>query len=150
MTSMDDRVEELSRDEMLRLLSAQEVGRLAVDVDGYPQVFPVNYRMDADIVVFRTNRGTKLRAANHQNVSFEVDDVDLRTRTGWSVLVEGVAEDVTDFRPTTAVKRAHELPIVPWVGGNRPRVVRVIPVRITGRRIQPGDLGHEPEVRTSR
>lgn len=145
MTSMDDRVRDLTREEMLRLLAAYEVGRLAVIVDGYPQVFPVNYRMDADIVVFRTNRGTKLAAANHENVCFEVDDIDLRARAGWSVLVEGVAEDVTDLKPTTAVRRARESLIEPWAGGDRQRVVRVIPVRMTGRRIQSADLGYEPE-----
>lgn len=144
---MDDRLQELSRAECLRLLSTCEIGRLAVVVNGYPEVFPVNFRMDEEMVVFRTNSGIKLEAANHANVSFEVDHVDLRTRTGWSVLIEGVAEDTTEMRPSTAITRARDIPVEAWAGGERNRVVRVIPVRISGRTLRPPDLGYEPEAR---
>lgn len=45
------------------LLRGVSVGHLAVLVDGYPEVFPVNYKVDQQSVVFRTGEGAKLRAA---------------------------------------------------------------------------------------
>src|ERR1700729_274651 len=88
--------DELSYDECLRRLATRSIGRLGVMVGNYPQIFVVNYRLDDFIVVFRTHAGTKLDAANHANISFQVDHIDETTRTGWSVLIQGMAEDVTD------------------------------------------------------
>jgi len=131
---------ELSYQECINLLRTEEVGRLAVVVGHYPQVFCVNYRLDHTIVVFRTHLGTKLLAANHANVGFEVDHLDRDTRSGWSVLIQGMAEDVTDFGPSAQNERTRGLPIEPWAGGDKPRYVRLIPAQITGRRIQPHEL----------
>lgn len=72
----------LPREECLRLLATQEFGRLAVVDDGQPLVFPVNYAVDGDVVVFRADPGTKLAAASLGLVAFEVDDVDVSTRSG--------------------------------------------------------------------
>jgi len=95
-------VEELSQQDCLDLLATEQVGRLAVVVDLYPQVFPVNYRLDDFVVAFRTHIGTKLLAANHANVGFEVDHLDPVSRSGWSVLIQGMAEDTS---PTTVPAR---------------------------------------------
>ena len=89
------RLRELSREECLRLLATQEFGRLAVVEDGQPLVFPVNFAVDGDIVVFRADPGTKLAAASLGRVAFEVDDVDVTTRSGWSVVVVGVGQEIT-------------------------------------------------------
>jgi hypothetical protein len=41
----------------------------------------VNYVLDhAGVIVIRTAAGTKLSAADHANVTFEVDQIDQRTR----------------------------------------------------------------------
>ncbi len=125
----------------MALLAGAQVGRLAVMVGHYPQVFPVNYRLDDSVVVFRSNVGTKLLAAHHNNVAFEVDHIDPVTRTGWSVLVQGMAEDIVDQRPDTVTERSEALGVQPWTGGYRPRLVRVIPVHVTGRRIVGLDTG---------
>lgn len=51
--------------------------------------------VDGQDVVFRADRGSKLSAADRKDhVAFEADDWDLRTRTGWSVLLKGRAEVV--------------------------------------------------------
>lgn len=133
--------EELTYEEMRRLLPTEEVGRLAVVVGHHPQVFPVNYRMDADIVVFRTRDGTKLRAAHHSNVSFEVDHIDPVSRSGWSIVIEGVAEDTTDLRPGPSVEHSRRVDVDPWAGGDESRLVRILPTRMTGRRIRPAVTG---------
>ena len=87
-------MQEIPVEECHRLLTTQEIGRLAVNAEHHPLVFPVNYAMDGTTVVIRTAPGTKLAAADHANVTFEVDEIDRRTRSGWSVLVRAVAEEV--------------------------------------------------------
>ena len=57
-----------------------------MNAEHYPLIFPVNYALDRDVIVVRTHAGTMLEAAAHANVTFEVDEIDRRTRTGWSVL----------------------------------------------------------------
>lgn len=141
MTLSEHPLEELDHYEMLQLLSRSEVGRLVVIENHFPLVFPVNYRMDGNIVVFRSHPGTKLHAANHHNVAFHVDHIDPDTRSGWSILIQGVAEDSTDHRTTPNIERARQLEIRPWAHGEKPRLVRIIPIRMTGRRL----AAHEVE-----
>lgn len=130
----------LSVDECLRRLATQEIGRLAVVVDHYPQVFCVNYRLDDFVVVFRTQLGGRLTAANHENVGFEVDHLDHIRRCGWTVLVRGMAEDVTDRQGDLVTERSRRLAIDPWVPGEHPRIFRIIPAKITGRELTPGQF----------
>jgi uncharacterized protein len=72
------------------LLSASGLGRLAVIVNGRPQIFPVNHVYDrpSGCVVFPTRAGTKLHGAlDWPWVGFEVDGLDRDGGGGWSVLV---------------------------------------------------------------
>src|SRR5688572_32374595 len=89
-------LEIIPRKECLLLLAGQKVGRLGFVIDGQPMVLPVNYGIQGDVVVFRTGEGTKLDAARLGKVAFEIDEVDVESRTGWSVVVQGVAEEITD------------------------------------------------------
>jgi nitroimidazol reductase NimA-like FMN-containing flavoprotein (pyridoxamine 5'-phosphate oxidase superfamily) len=130
---MDDEtvVEELDRDECLRLLQSQSVGRLAVAEPGTaPDVVPVNYTMLRDSVVFRTDRGTKLRLLVTEPVSFQVDFVDPFHRTGWSVLVKGLAYEASDWE-----MEVEGVLVEPFAPGRRPHWVRITPASITGRRL---------------
>ena len=70
-------IEVLDRDQCLALLETDVVGRLAVVAGGAPAVFPVNYAMDSDAVVFRTAPGTKLDAGVRAPACFEIDFFDL-------------------------------------------------------------------------
>jgi uncharacterized protein len=54
-------------------LAPQQIGRLGVNAEHYLLVFPVNYALDHGVIVIRTDAGTKLAAADHANVTFEVD-----------------------------------------------------------------------------
>jgi len=137
MRTIDARtgLERISRDECIELLARQEVGRLIV-VDGdRALVFPVNYAMDGDAVVFRTADGIKLSSARHHRVTFEVDKTDRDTRSGWSVVVQGVAQEVTNFDAVDVVRRLTELKVEPWAPGDKPHVIRIVPLQITGRRV---------------
>jgi len=121
--------------ECLQLLGTEEVGRIAVVLDGRPEVFPVNYMVDGDRIMFRTEAGTKLSGATRAPVVFEVDHLDPVTRSGWSVVMHGHAVLHTVF-DSHAEQRATPL----WVDADKPHLVRVTPDPvggITGRRIPP-------------
>jgi uncharacterized protein len=137
----------LDSEECYRLLATQQVGRLGVNAENYPLIFPVNFSLDHGVIVIRTRPGTKLAAADHANVTFEVDEIDQRSRSGWSVLVRGLAEEVTSQHRTELVERTKASGIEPWAPGEHGRWLRLIPHKITGRRIVPGELppAFEPE-----
>ena len=124
-------VEVLSDRECWTLLRGSVVGRLAVTVDGSPDIFPVNPIVDHGTIVFRTSAGTKLAAAKGQAVAFEVDGYDAATAQAWSVVVKGRAHEIVDVGETL---RALQLPLFPWQPGRKPRFVRIEPTTVTGRR----------------
>jgi uncharacterized protein len=130
----------LDGDECYRLLATQEIGRLGVNAEHYPLIFPVNYGLDDGVLVIRTHSGTMLSAAAHANVTVEVDEIDRRTRTGWSILVRGLAEEVTSAHRSELIQRTKAAGVTPWAPGEYGRWLRVIPQHITGRRIVPGHL----------
>ena len=83
----------LGMEACLARLRAVPVGRVAFPDSGTVVVLPVNHLVDGDSVVFRTTWGSKLhRAGDGGTMSYEIDEHDVSTRTGWSVLVIGRAE----------------------------------------------------------
>jgi uncharacterized protein len=136
MAAADDRrpLAHIDRDECLRLLAGRSVGRLAVVEGGHPIVFPVNYVVTSDEVVFRTDAGAKLLAASRSPVAFQVDEIDEGSHRGWSVLVQGRAEEITDFDPST-VRSLREIPLHPWAAGEKSHWVRIVMSSVSGRRI---------------
>lgn len=121
------------------LLATTPVGRLAVVLDGRPEIYPVNYVTDGRTIVFRTEAGSKLAALDaNPSVCFEADVVDVDRRSGWSVLVKGQAR--AERRPE-AVRALNKLPLHFWSTGDKPNFVRVEPTEITGRRVHPSGEG---------
>jgi nitroimidazol reductase NimA-like FMN-containing flavoprotein (pyridoxamine 5'-phosphate oxidase superfamily) len=125
--------------ECWRLLASQAVGRVAVIVGHYPQVFPVNHIVDGHSILFRTGVGTKLWAIGRSNVTFEVDEIDPENRTGWSVMVRGSAREVDLSRDVGVVVGPESaraaIGDLPWAPGDRDHVVRIIADAVSGRRI---------------
>jgi nitroimidazol reductase NimA-like FMN-containing flavoprotein (pyridoxamine 5'-phosphate oxidase superfamily) len=127
------RWQELTKSECFSLLSGQRLGRVALVDDQGPIIFPVNFVLDRHMVVFRTDEGTKLgTAARGGRVAFEVDQVDEAAHTGWSVVVRGEATEVTD---PAELARLRKLRVSPWAPGPKSRYVRILPAKLTGRRI---------------
>ena len=125
--------QELTKSECFALLSGQRLGRVAVVDDQGPAVFPVNFVLDRHMVVFRTDEGTKLdAAARGSQVAFEIDGTDEAARSGWSVLIRGEATEVTD---PAELARLRKLRVSPWAPGAKPHYVRILPAKLTGRRI---------------
>jgi hypothetical protein len=85
----DQSIEVLSQEECLLLLGSRDLGRIAFNVEGQPEVFPVNYAMEGRVVVFRTGSGTKLDFVPKTRLAFEVDEWDPKLGIGWSVVVKG-------------------------------------------------------------
>ena len=88
-------LEILPFEECLRLLASVPVGRVGFIADGELVILPVNHVVDGQNVAFRTAHGSKLSAAEGQNVAtFEADHYNDQTHSGWSVVVTGRAEVV--------------------------------------------------------
>jgi nitroimidazol reductase NimA-like FMN-containing flavoprotein (pyridoxamine 5'-phosphate oxidase superfamily) len=138
---MADRViEELDEDQCLKLISEGGIGRIAYVGRFGPAVLPVNYELLDKAVVFRTAANgpldedlrTGIEGADYK-VAFEIDSIDLATRRGWSVLIQGPAHHLAgDERDAAGRVR-----VEPWAPGDREMMVRIIPSRITGRRVGP-------------
>ena len=136
---MADRViEELDRDESLRLISAGGIGRIAYTSRFGPTVLPVNYTFYEGAIIFRTAENSALDedlrtgiAGADYEVAFEIDDIDVAGKMGWSVLVQGPAHHVTGPEREEAYRACVE----PWAPGPKELLVRIVPSRITGRRI---------------
>lgn len=122
--------EELDSAACLALLREVPYGRLAVIVNGRPDIFPVNHAVHHGSVVFRTAPGSKLAAAVGHPVAYEADGVD-ESGLAWSVVISGKAHEVQQLHE---VLEALELPVSPWQEGAKPDFVRIDPDTITGRR----------------
>ena len=68
--------EVIGKDDCWELLETAHIGRLVATVGGRVEIFPVNYALEGETILFRTNAGRKMRAALGIEVVFEVDDVD--------------------------------------------------------------------------
>lgn len=115
-----------------QLLESTPIGRIAFSIDGELLVLPVNFKWHENSIVFRTIEGQKLAAAaEHQHVCFEVDHWDAAARTGWSVVVQGVAREVTNWAEDANLD---QIGLVPWAKDTwRPIWVRIEPTMISGR-----------------
>jgi nitroimidazol reductase NimA-like FMN-containing flavoprotein (pyridoxamine 5'-phosphate oxidase superfamily) len=113
------------------LLQTEAIGRVAVCSGGQVDIFPVNFGLDGDGIVFRTNAGRKMNSVSTGEVAFEVDNIDLQARAGWSVVVHGDARDISTFDGPERQRAAR-----PWTG-SKDFLIRITPRSITGRRVVP-------------
>ena len=133
-------VELLDEAECLRLISAGGVGRIGYTGRFGPTVVPVNYALHEGTIVFRTGQhgplGEDLRTGiehAESKVAFEIDELSPATREGWSILIQGTAHPVDSESERASVVQSG---VEPWAGGEKELFVRIIPTRITGRRIR--------------
>jgi nitroimidazol reductase NimA-like FMN-containing flavoprotein (pyridoxamine 5'-phosphate oxidase superfamily) len=128
-------VERLDADECWKLLREAKFGRLAIAVAGDIDVFPINFVVDGNGVVFRTSEGTKLlESVISDLVAIEADDRDPVAGQAWSVVIKGVPELLERFDSIYAAQR---LNIRPWIDDlPKNRFVRVIVHSISGRRFR--------------
>ncbi|MBR7831513.1 pyridoxamine 5'-phosphate oxidase family protein [Actinospica sp. MGRD01-02] len=133
---------EISQAEALTLLATQEIGRLVYTRRALPAVTPVNFVLrDGAIWIWTASASSMWQAVRGAVVAFEADAIDPVERTGWSVVVLGVAEWV---REPAAVERALADGPEPWVMGRKEHLLRIPLTSVSGRRIVPlaTDLAH--------
>ena len=128
----------LSPAECLDLVPPSGVGRAAICALTGPQIFPVNYVVDGESIVFRTSAYSALGTlATGAQVAFEVDSVDHDHAAGWSVVAAGRAEEVDD---ETELDRLRERGLEPtaWAGGLRRTYIRLRWTSLSGRVVGEG------------
>lgn len=127
-------LETLSYEDCLRALREGSVGRIAVVIEEFPIVLPVNYKLvevsNRNWLALRTRPGNVIERAP-MNVAFEIDRIDPAHQEGWSVLVRGtlhnVDPDAADFR--------ERFDPGPWLAAERDSWLAIEPFAITGRRL---------------
>lgn len=133
-TTNDPIVAALNEEDCWNLLARGELGRLAMCVQGKPDIFPVNYVTDGPRVLFRTAPGSKLAGLSvNPDVAFEVDEYD--DTHAASVVLKGVAKRLELLRD---IEAADALPLAPWTPTLKYRWVQITPASITGRRFARG------------
>lgn len=141
MAEYENPISVIDEDHCWNLLAGTDVGRLATVLDGQPEIFPVNFVVDNNSIVFRTAEGTKLaHVTAHHQVAFEIDR--WNDDGGWSVVLKGTAEKITD---AAELQRAEKLPLLPWVPTVKVNYVRVTAAEISGRHFE---FGEEPTPET--
>jgi nitroimidazol reductase NimA-like FMN-containing flavoprotein (pyridoxamine 5'-phosphate oxidase superfamily) len=124
---------ELPVDECLNRLASKAIGRLAVATPLGPRIYPVNYVVDGESVVFRTNPyGTLGTFGRGMDVAFEVDHIDEAVRHGWSVMLLGRGELISS---TEIRELARGRGLTSWAGGDKSLYVRLVWRHMTGREV---------------
>jgi nitroimidazol reductase NimA-like FMN-containing flavoprotein (pyridoxamine 5'-phosphate oxidase superfamily) len=134
----DRAIEELDENECLELICPGGIGRIAYVGRFGPAVLPVNYKLQDGAIVFRTAESgpldedlrTGITDADYR-VAFEIDEIDPAARRGWSVLIQGPAHHVSASEQDSV----RDAGVESWAPGERELFVRIVPSRITGRRV---------------
>ncbi|MCY7395275.1 MAG: pyridoxamine 5'-phosphate oxidase family protein [Nocardioides sp.] len=136
----DGRLRELSEAECWAHLGQHGVGRLAYVEHDAPVIVPLNYLARDGKIWLRTASYNQM--AVHlpgQQAAFEIDQIEPRGHTGWSVLVRGRAEHALDTRSTVSWPGP-----APWPDGTRTMMFCLTPSQVTGRALKQGDVAPEP------
>lgn len=123
----------LGPEESFRLLASVPVGRVVFSYEALPAIRPVNHIVDDGKVLIRTHDGAAIipTALRQAVVAYEADELDPVRRTGWSVIVTGMAAFVTEpDRLETYRDRLQS-----WMDGALDYVIEIVPGQVTGIRI---------------
>jgi nitroimidazol reductase NimA-like FMN-containing flavoprotein (pyridoxamine 5'-phosphate oxidase superfamily) len=114
------------------LLESQTVGRIAWQAADGPQILPVTYACHKGTIIFRTSPyGVLSELIRPTEVALEIDELDQKSRRGWSVVVHGRAHGVAE--PDLLVRMWTVGGVVPWASGVRNVFIQITPHRVTGR-----------------
>ena len=120
---------ELTMAESFERLRGEAVGRICIDVGGYPIAMPINYVVDETLdgprIAVRTAPSTEI-GSYHGRASLEVDRFDLAGGRAWSVIVRGDLYPLIGRRPN---EDTH-----PFVSDRRTRWMELTIVAVSGRR----------------
>jgi hypothetical protein len=137
--SYQRRMDELTRAACLELLGTVRFGRLFFIHNALPAVRPVNHLVDVDSIVLRATVGAAITQEigyHGMVVAYEADALDSARQLGWSVVVVGTAQLVTD---RVQAQRYRSM-IEPWVAGPADEVISISTEMMHGYRLVPGGL----------
>jgi Pyridoxamine 5'-phosphate oxidase len=138
MASITPWLEELSHEECLALLRSNQVGRLALTVDEFPMILPINYvlaePMGRTWIALRTRPGGAIDRAPLA-VAFEIDGIDPFAKRGWSVVVRGTMHHIDE----TTADFDDRFDPRPWLA-DRDEWLVIDPATISGRRLHPAEI----------
>jgi nitroimidazol reductase NimA-like FMN-containing flavoprotein (pyridoxamine 5'-phosphate oxidase superfamily) len=120
----------ISPDRCLALLGSVPFGRVVFTHRALPAIRPVNHIVDNGHIIIRSSLGSGITgaASNGTVVAYEADQIDPDTRTGWSVVVTGLARLVDD--PDDLVR--YQQLLDPWVDGRMDCVISIPADLVTG------------------
>ena len=125
---------ELSEAECEALLRSGVVGRLALSTPGGPHIIPINYSVVDDALIVRTSPYSVLGTYGREStLAFEIDNFDLGSQSGWSVVARGRATFVTDPDQLDHIKALCQPH--PWAGGSREMHLCLRWNELSGRRL---------------
>lgn len=125
----------LDDDQSWKLLEGTKHGRLVVTVAGEPDIFPVNYVVDAKKLYLRTAPGNKLAELTiNATVLLEADGI--LSDEAWSVVLRGTARVL---QHSDDIAHAESLGLKSWVPTLKDFYVEVEPTSLSGRHFQFGD-----------
>ena len=136
-------ITDLTVEQTLDFLTDKRFGRLAVSLEGRPDIFPINFAVHAnnidDVVAYiRTSPGNKLFAtATGSYLALETDHIDGNIAT--SAVVYGTGRRVEHHKELSLVDT---LDLDAWIAVRKPEVIAIDIEHISGRRFV---LGPSPE-----
>ena len=128
-------ITQLDDQECLELLRTTTVGRIGFVHEGRVLVIPVNFLLDDRSIVVRTAPDGPLSTLPSSSVlvAFEIDHHDDLAGSGWSVLLNGGVDTVSEEHLASLPGASTRLP---WAGGDRSLLLRLTPTTISGRRVR--------------
>lgn len=134
----------MDEQECWELLRKTPIGRVAMTIGDEVEIFPVNYEIREGSLYIRTAAGTKLFGVRlGRPVAFEIDDWD--DKEGWSVIAKCTAHQLDH---AYEIEEAEQLGLTRWVPDSPDVLVRLTPMKVTGRRFH-FDIPPGTERRTS-
>ncbi|MGH3478143.1 MAG: pyridoxamine 5'-phosphate oxidase family protein [Nocardioidaceae bacterium] len=136
---------ELTAERAAELISPDGIGRLGLCTADGPHIVPVSYVVDGPSVVFRTSAYSVAGRYDWDRGAavFEIDQLDLDSRRGWSVVVRGHAHRIEDPDEVDRIAVLHD-PMT-WAGGMRRVYVRLAWSTITGRVVGDDPIEQTPQ-----
>jgi uncharacterized protein len=141
----DHGLDVLTLEQCVARLEEHRVGRIALLVEEYPLIVPVNYRLvvlpGQHWIAVRTRPGGLIERAD-RFVAFEIDDVNAQRREGWSVVVRGTLHHVD----AEAADFSRRFDPDTWLPGERDAWMVIKAFQITGRALRNPDRDWELEL----
>ncbi len=125
-------MQELSRTEALQRLGSVPFGRVVFTRRALPAIRPVNHVVLDGRVIICSHEGAAIvgvvGAQDGVVVAYEADEINPAERSGWSVVVTGLARIVDDPEDAARCKEA----LHSWLAGEMGYVIQIEPEIVTG------------------